>query len=416
MKHCQAARRGGLVVGRRAADTGDGMMKSIVMLKLKIEHAPHDELTALAALMRRGRNVAIENWLLRERGLPENPKQSAPSPRGGAAKHPSTKLYHAITSGAPNINPSVAAKLAAEAWSNLNAKVDWRRRAGEEGKPRRRMDAILDYEDRAPWYTGDDIPVLNKHAYVLFEEELHLVVSRLTRDATDEDLVLKLTIKGLSPSLKLLIRRVLAKELKFSDSSIRLKGDQWVWFWPIQIETEQSNRHGVLHLWPVVPDATSDRHSDRPFRTDSPDGRSWYVGDGRYLLAQTSRLLGLKKMIGYRYRNGLAKGHGRAKVDRAQVIRSQQLRNIRDEFRRKAISDILKQAHRHECGTIIYHEPTGPTKTKCWFDVVGLEFDWTRFATDLKNSAARRGISVETKKLKIADVLAGLKKRKEGAA
>lgn len=390
-------------------------MKSIVMLKLKIEHAPHDELLRLAALMRRGRNVAVENWLLRQRGLPENAKQAAPSSRSGNTKHPSTKLYHAITTGVPEISPDVCAKLAADVWTNLNAKIDWRRRVGEDARPRRRMDAIIDYEDRPPWYTGDEIPVLNKNAYVQFEDELYVVVSSPVR-GTEEDLVLRLSLKGVPASIKLLIRRVIAKELKFSDSAIRLKGDKWLWFLPIRIETEASNRTGRLELSPVIPDATSDRQGDRPFRTDAPDGRKWYVGDGRYLVAQTSRLLGLKKMIGYRYRHGLAKGHGRAKVDRAQIIRSQQLRNVRDEFRRKTVSDIVKQALRHECGTIVYHEPTGPTKTKCWFESVGLEFDWTAFKGDLVNSAARRGIKVETKKLKIAEVLAGLKKRKEGAA
>ncbi len=155
-------------------------------------------------------------------------------------------------------------------------------------------------------------------------------------------------------------------------------------------------------LAPRVTDAVG--KDDRPFRLSFPDGGGWSVGDGRYLHAQTMRLIGLRKQIGYRYRNRNGTGHGRAKITRSVRLRVQQLGNVRDEFRRRLVNDIVRQCERQQAGTLVYREPSGPAKTKCWFERRKLEFDWTRFLTDLKNSAARHGIAVEKKRLKMEEV------------
>jgi len=388
-------------------------MKSIAMLKLKVENPP-ECLERIAGYVRRGRNAGLENWLLRHRGLPETEKQSDPTvakrPKGFIGpmelktdKHPSTKIYHSITTAVPEVSCDVCALLSAEVWSNLNAKLDWRRQDGESSAIRRRRDAILKYEDRPPWFTKNDIPVLNKNSTVEFGNELHLTISNLVRG--EEPLRVKLSLKGVPPKLKTLIRRVIAGELKFSDSSIRQKpSGEWYWFWPIKMESRVVLNADVIATLTPVFAKSEEKQSDWPFVVTHPEGK-WYIGDGRYLEAQTKRLIGLRKMVGYRYRQGLAKGHGRSKMDTAISHRSTQLRNIRDEFRRRTVLDTIRQCERYNCGTLIYREPTGPAKTKCWFECKGLEFDWTSFLTDLKNSAAKRGINVVVKKLKIKEVL-----------
>lgn len=380
-------------------------MKSITMLKLKVVNPPED-LERIAKIIRRGRNIGLEDWLLRQRGKPESDKQAkGVQTRKPGAKpiHPSTKIYHAITEGIPEVSGSVCAKLSSEVWSNLSAKIDWRRRAGEEGKPRKRSDAIIDYEDRPPWFTSLDIPALNRLTDVEFGDSLSITISNLMRG--EEPLRLELSLKGLPPKLKKLIRRVIAGELKHSDASLRCKEGVWTLFWPVQQEPRvvlSAEAQAVLAPQIAEPDS---RQSDRPFQMTLASGGHWYVGDGRYLLAQTDRLIGLRKMVGYRYRNGSAKGHGRQKADAAVIKRNRQLRNVRDEFRRRAVCDVVRQCERHGCGTLVYREPTGPAKTKCWFERNRLEFDWTRFLTDLKNSCARRGIKVVVEKLKIGEVL-----------
>jgi len=391
-------------------------MKSIAMLKLKIVEPPVEQLTELAEMIRKTRNIGLEDWLLRQRGKPESAVQSALSTRRKNVatekpepkqKHPSTKIYNAMAAAKTGVIPDVIARLSADVWSNLNAKLDWRRRAGDEAaKPRKRADAIVDYEDRPPWFTSLDIPVLNKHAHVEFGDDLTLTVRRLAYREDLAELHVKFSLKGFPRRLKALIRRVLAGELKLSDSSIRQKpsGD-WYWYWPIQMEssvTVDDTRSAVLAPQFM---AEEGKQTDRPFAMVFPENNRWYIGEGRYLHSQTMRLTGLRKMVGYRYRNGLAKGHGRKKMDSAVSKRNTQLRNIRDEFRRKTVSDAVKQCERHQCGLLIYREPTGPAKSKCWFESNGLEFDWTAFLTDLKNSCARRGIKVKVEKLKIGEVI-----------
>lgn len=376
-------------------------MKSISILKLKLVDPPLEELERIAALVRLGRNAGVEDWLLRQRGKSETAKQSKESPRKpGQSLGESTKIYHGISAVVPELGSDVVASIAKGIWSNLGAKLDWRRR---DGKPKKRMDAIVAYEDRPPWFTGTEIPVANKYAKVELGDELHLTVNNLVKPY--EPLRLQLSLKGVPPSIKKRIRRVLSGELKFSDSRLLKKGEKWIWFWPISEEKPGVFSDRELILTPQFNEAKT-RQSDKPFFTTSPDGRIWWLGDGRMIVAVTLRLIGLRKAIGYLKKNGLmASGHGRGKVDIAIRKRRTQERHMRHEFRHKLINDIIKQCIRHQCGTIIYREPTGPAKDKCWFERIELDFDWTSFLGDLKNSAARRGIAVTVKKLKIAEVL-----------
>lgn len=376
-------------------------MKSQIMLKLKLVNPP-ETLEHVADLCRRGTNAAVENWLLRERGKAESPKQAKPSSRTGKPLHPSTKLYHAVTESVPTLSADIATCLANKLWSNLNAKLDWRRR---DGTPRKRMDAILDYEDRPPWNTADLIPAPNKNVTIAFNDELTLTLRNVIRK--EPAVKLFISLKGLPTGKKRIIRECMDGERKLSDSQIVKKtlrngSEAWFFYFCTAADSKEINPEISVTLTPLVNGAAA--KTDRPFRVTFPAGGYWDVGDGRYLWGQTNRLLGLTKQIGYRYRNGNGTGHGRKKIDKAVRRRRAQLRNVRDEFRRRCINDIIRQCERRQAGTIQYREPTGPVKTKTWFAGVELEFDWTRFLGDLKNSAARRGITVKTSKLKMAEV------------
>jgi hypothetical protein len=376
-------------------------MKSQIMLKLKLVDPPCELLEHVADLCRRGTNAAVEDWLLRERGKPPSEKQQRPG-RKGKGLHPSTKLYHAVTAAVPTLSADIATCLANKLWSNLNAKLDWRRR---DGKPRKRMDAILDYEDRPPWNTSDMIPAPNKNVTIQFGDELRLTLRNVMRG--EAPLCMDISLKGMPTGKKRIIRECMDGERKLSDSQIVKKqlrngSTAWFFYFCTAQESEPLDDSVSVTLTPLVNGAAS--KTDRPFRVIFPSGGYWNVGDGRYLWAQTKRLDGLAKHVGYRYRNGNGPGHGRKKVDKAVRRRRGQLRNIRDEFRRRCITDIIRQCERQKAGTIVYREPTLPVRTKTWFAAAELEFDWTRFLGDLKNSAARRGITVEKKALKMAEV------------
>ncbi len=197
------------------------MATSRHMLKLKLVDPPTDQLEYLAERCRRGTNAAVEDWLLRHRGKQESEKQSKPG-RKTKSLHPSTKLYHAITAVVPELGTSIVSTLAGKVWTNLNAKLDWRRRTDDvEAKPRKRADAILAYEDKPPWTTADIIPARNKFTTIVFGDTLRITVTHTLRD--DAPLVLDVSLKGMPTGIKHLIHRTATGDQKLSDSEITKK-------------------------------------------------------------------------------------------------------------------------------------------------------------------------------------------------
>ena len=217
-----------------------------------------------------------------------------------------------------------------------------------------------------------------------------------------QSLRVELSLRDIPPGVQKVLREIASGTRKLSDSKLLFKDRNKAWYWhlPVTFETEQRSDIEA-EVFATIGNPKG-RQSDRPFAMKLP-GRTWYAGDGRYLLSQVSRLVGLRKQIGWRYRLRQGAGHGRKKVDDAVKRRREQEHNVRNEFRRRLIVDILRQCERSEVGKLVYREPSLPLREKCWFGCVGLEFDWTRFASDLKNAAARKGIVVESKQYKWKD-------------
>lgn len=386
-------------------------MKSITVLKLKlaVDDETQQQMRVVASHCRHARNAAVEDWLLRQRGKPETAKQSQRLCKHvkheGKPKSESTKLYHAITAAVPELGTTNASMIASAIASHLSAKVDWRRGKDESGRTPKRKDAILAYEDRIPFFTGDCIPVRSKDSVITVRDgQWSLTVRRPLRDM--HWLAVDIASRGLPPRIKSILADISTGARKFADSQVLLTSKGWQWHLPVAFERDQLDETIEAHLWPTIPSETARRQSDRPFSLVLPNQqRPWYIGDGRYLLAQTERLVGLKKQIGWRYRQGMGAGHGRQKIDAAVRRRSQQLDNIRAEVRRRAIADIVSQCVRAKCGKLVYHEPTNPAKDRLWFAAVKLDWDWTRFGADLKNAAARKGVEVVIVKLKIKEVI-----------
>jgi hypothetical protein len=122
--------------------------------------------------------------------------------------------------------------------------------------------------------------------------------------------------------------------------------------------------------------------------------RPWYVGDGGFLLHHTKRLVGQRKVVGWAYRQGEQRAHGRKKIDKSIRMRHRQLDNIRLQVRRKLINDIVRFCQKNNVGTVVFYEPTDPAKKLLWLQYNGLEMDWTSLTTDLGNSLASRGIRI----------------------
>ncbi len=264
------------------------------------------------------------------------------------------------------------------------------------------------YQDKPPWNTGNEIPATARKTTIVFGDTCAVKVTNMLGP---EPVAFQVSLKKMPASRKKMLREIADGTRKLCDSRIIAKTDPrtdketWYYYLITRNESPVLDTNAFITLMPQWVTDT-ETNSDRPFKTLLPSGRKWYVGDGRYLLAQTRRLVGLRKMIGYRYRNGGGAGHGRKKLVGRQRMRSQQLRNVRDEVRRRMVTDVIRQCEREEAGTIVYREPASDAvKQHCWFYRNDLEFDWTAFLGDLKNVAKRKGIEVKVKKIKIAEVL-----------
>lgn len=377
-------------------------MKSITVLKLKLE--PTDEqdehLLLAGRLCRKARNATLENWLLRQRGLPESEKQAKPSRKNiGEPLKESTKLYHAVTAAAPELDTQVASMIANGLDSQLKTKLDWRRQpgkqdGGEKPKKLRRSDAILNYDDRPPFFTKMEIPVRSVNAAFTFTEKPELAVTLLRGQRTS----FTISTSRLKGGHKLFLHELANGIRKLSDSRIVERDGEWFWHVPFVFESEVRS-----DIEATISPVTDDKN-DRPFKLELPCDRKWGIGDGRYLLGQTKRLIELRKQIGWRYQQRNGAGHGRQKIDEAMRKRSLQLANIVSEVRRRAIADTVQQCVRANVGRLIYREPSLPVREKCWFALKGLDWDWTRFIGDLKNSAARQGIEVIVQPLRMKEL------------
>lgn len=375
-------------------------MKSITVLKLKLISSD-EVLRPVGIACRTARNAGLENWLLRQRGFPESEKQSTRLVK--STKHPvdkpkseSTKIYHAMTAAVPELGTTQITMLAQAVSSHLSASVDWRRGPSEDGKRKKRRDAILAYEDRPPFFTSLEIPLHNAHTVISFTDRLLVCINRPMRDT--KALTVEVSLRNLPPGKQRIIRDLAEGKRKLADSKLVERDGDWYWHVPVVFENLPRSEN-IATLKPTLGSAKDGKQSDRPFQLELPGrDRPWSIGDGRYLLAQTQRLIGLRKMIGWRYRQRMGAGHGRAKVDAAVRRRRTQERNVRTEVLRRAIADVVRQCVRENCGTLIYYEPSLPLREKCWFASVGLEWNWTKFGADLVNAAARQGVEVEVKR------------------
>ena len=380
-------------------------MKAITILKLPL--APTTEqlesLDAVARACRKSRNSAVENWLLRERGLPLSARQATPPQprhvrnritgqtemRARETSSESTKLYHAMTAAVPELDTSLVSSLASEINSHLRAQVDWRKRNGQK---RTRADDILDYEQRPPFSQAMRVPVVSRKACFTYGPQTTLSV-RFLRSGHGDVETFAIPTERLGTRIKRKLLDIANGDRKLRDSYFhyRPERNRWYWYLPVEEDVAQPlDATIILELRPSVDVA------DRPFQI----GRR-YVGDGRYLQSQLSRILTAEKEIGMSYRDRrTGAGHGRKKRDKAIAIKRLQRRHRMDEFRRKLIVDIVRTCERNNAGRILYREPSLPVRKRCWFALVGIDFDWTRFLSDLKNAATRAGIEIDKRQWK----------------
>lgn len=383
----------------------------ITMLRLKLDCSDDDQetLRLVGSLCRKARNVGIEDWLLRQRGMPPSAKQAAPPQprrvrgnngeivlRKRETSDESTKIYHAMTEAVEELDTRLVSSLSREITKELNAKVDWRKN-GCENKKRRKRDDILEYEQRPPFSQCLKIPVVASCTQLQYGPQTEVRLKLLRGSAES----IRIKTAALGPRLKQKLLEISEGHRRLQDSSIHYRHEKRCWFWHLPITedpAETLDETVEIVLMPACGDPDKPSH-DRPFHVGN-----WYIGDGRYLLSQLERIIASEKEIGYAYRHRrTGTGHGRQKRTKAIAKKRLQRRHQIEEFRRRLIVDVLRQCQRANAGRLIYRRPSLPLREKSWFSRHGIDWDWTRFETDLKNSASKYGVAVKVKQLNMKE-------------
>lgn len=394
------------------------MAMTILKLRLDVDREQSEALDCIARLCRKARNAGVENWLLRERGLPLNPKQAAKpqsrmvrgkdgvlSLRARETSSESTKIYHSMTAVTPELDTGLVSSLSREINSHLNAKVDWRKRGDD--KTRKRRDEILVYEQRPPFSQALKIPIISQKAVFVYGSQTRLEVNPL-KSAYGTVLKLKIHTKFLGAGKKNKLMDICEGRRKLQDSYLHFRPEKSSWYWYLPIEedgAEPLDENVSITLMPTF-GKTEDNRKDRPFYVDGDQlNREWYLGNPRYTLSQVKRLITAEKDIGYAYRTRrTGSGHGRKKLDDAIRLKRIRRRHQIEEFRRRLICEAIQQCERWNAGRLVYWKPSLPLRDRSWFFEKGLEWDWTRFESDLKNSAEKAGVKVKVEKLGLRDV------------
>jgi hypothetical protein len=104
----------------------------------------------------------------------------------------------------------------------------------------------------------------------------------------------------------------------------------------------------------------------------------------RAIIKDVKKLDEKAKTTGYYYRKIRAGGgHGRMKVIEKTNRYRCQARCLRKHMMRSLITKICKIAINKNCGTLVYLEPTKPSRLITWFSKQEISFEWSRFEADL---------------------------------
>ena len=422
---------------KKKKDEKERLLSSFTVLKLKLEDVP-DRADELSALCKQARNAGSENWLLRQRGLKEIPKQAKLNAKSGKPLSETTKIYHAMMTAIPALPSHLATTLNREVYKILTTDLPWtsprvpvdddeeeltaeeQAEAAEdeeakETRKRKRYEAILNYEERIPYYTADQIPIPAANSELEFGDELILV---LTGWEPRQKVRLKISLKKMPPAKKKILHEIASKvpgTRKFQDASLLKKNGVWFLYLPVEYTLKPLDNDKRAVLYPVVPSWPSLKgRNGMAFILKTDNDKDWDSGDGWYLLRETKRLTGIRKLIGWKYKHGRGHGHGREKVSIAIANRYKQQADAQNEFRNQAINDIVDRCVRRGCGVLEYREPSGPAKKLCWFATVGLEINWSTFSRNLINACHHKRIRVIVKnKLNWGDITPAKPKKKK---
>jgi uncharacterized protein YwbE len=329
-------------------------------------------------------------------------------------------MYHRGCEIASNVGCSIIAQLRSEVIDRLKTRLPY----NHPGEAEYRWEGILKYECARDCYRGISIPAPNSITVVGYDgmlsrdlsknvsERLHKLaksnaIVRLqlfSRASGRENLdhVFWIETRQLPRGKKTILRRIASGEWKLCDSKVVYKRDGWYY----QLTYKQPQKSLNLNRSNVAMLLMNPGDSSHPFslKLKRSDGRMivWQLGDANMLQAEYKRLELRRAAIQARYKTASSgrKGHGRQRAYKSQKPLTRKLNDLQEVFTNYVVASIVKFCARHDCGTIVYREPSIFLRDFSWFNKKGkVTYNWTSLLNKLKHKTWLNGIDLTVTRL-----------------
>lgn len=326
------------------------------------------------------------------------------------------EMYHKGCELAPPLGCSIVAQLRSEVLDRLKSRMPY----NHPGTTEYRWDAILKYECARDCYRAISIPAPNSITVVgydgLLSRDVSKGVTERLRNLAKSNAIVRLQLfsresgrknldhvfwieaRQLPRGKKAILRRVVSGEWKLCDSKVVYKRDGWYY----QMTYKQPQKSLNLNPQNVAKLVMNPASCSHPLSIQlrRQDGRliTWQLGDANVLLAEYKRLELRRTAIQTRYKTASSgrKGHGRQRAYRSQKPITRKLNDLQEVFTNYVIASIIKFCTRHDCGMVVYKEPSLFLREFSWFAKRGkITYNWTSLANKLKHKTWVNGIELE---------------------
>lgn len=382
-----------------------------------------ETLRAVAMECNRARNAVVRGWIRWREDNPSwtpgqrrdrkgNPKVAADGKPMLEPAIMSQDIHKQLYHLARSVNRGVSSNVMSACWSEVIKRLKNKTPYNHPGDARYIWQAVLNYECSPPSYRSLAIPVPNKCAGLVYEGFATQAASDKAKALGESGCVLqfpvwseesgramrnhivRLNVGEMSRGHRKIIRRVASGELKMSDSVIVESKGKWyfnlVYKHPGENLGLNPDRTAILEL--------NDPGDQNPFLLRIPEnGRPYYLGHGKDLVAEWTRLSMRRRVMRFRYRSGRRQGRGKGKFFAGLRPYERSFIDMQDMVAKQMVADIVKLLAKHDCGSLEYREPTKPVRDFGWYAKRGVPWNWTSFDAKLRFKMTHYGIAVPKK-------------------